>query len=143
MESNHRKTFFHLNFTNKDLLEKIRRERCNFFDTCNLDFEINLVKSQILPASNHQINHINIGGLRIPGQPAKFRNFWKGTIGVVLKNDKKDNSVYSLLYHLSVDFNKHNLQNDSGLDLSNIDERELVNYIFYNECLKVYNEELL
>ena len=96
-----------------------------------------------MPASNHQINHINIGGLRIPGQPAKFRNFWKGTIGVVLKNDKKDNSVYSLLYHLSVDFNKNNLQNDSGLDLSNIDERELVNYIFYNECLKVYNEELL
>ena len=47
-----------------------------------------------------------------------------------------------MLYHLSVDLNKNNLQNDSGLDLSNIDERELVNYIFYNECLKVYNEEL-
>ena len=34
----------------------------NVFANCNLDFEINLVKSLVLPASNHQIAHINIGG---------------------------------------------------------------------------------
>ena len=32
-----------------------------------LDFEVNLVKSEDLPASNHLISHIIKGGLIIPG----------------------------------------------------------------------------
>jgi len=34
----------------------------NVMANCNLDFEINLVQSSVLPASNHLIAHINIGG---------------------------------------------------------------------------------
>ena len=37
----------------------------NIEKTCNLDFEIELVQSFDLPASNHQINHINVGGALI------------------------------------------------------------------------------
>ena len=45
----------------------------NIMKTCNLDFEIKLVQSDPLPASNHQINHINIGGRLIPGQTPKYK----------------------------------------------------------------------
>ena len=115
----------------------------NIMKTCNLDFEIKLVQSDPLPASNHQINHINIGGLLIPGQKPKYRNFWAATIGVVIKNNGEFNSVYSLMYRLKVDFNKVTFMKTAGLDLTNVDERVLVNYIIYNQCLKIYNEELL
>ena len=111
--------------------------------TCNLDFEIKLVQSDPLPASDHQINHINIGGLLIPGQKPKYKNFWAATIGVVIKNNGEFNSVYSLMYKLKVDFNKVTFMKTAGLDLTNVDERVLVNYIIYNQCLKIYNEELL
>ena len=45
----------------------------NIHKTCNLDFEINLVKG-FLPASDHQIDHISIGGDLIPGQTPHFVN---------------------------------------------------------------------
>ena len=115
----------------------------NIMKTCNLDFEINLVQSDPLPASDHQINHINIGGLLIPGQTPNYKNFWAATIGVVIKNNGEFNSVYSLMYNLKVDFNKVTFMKTSGLDLTSVDERVLVSYIIYNQCLKIYNEELL
>ena len=115
----------------------------NIMKTCNLDFEIKLVQSDPLPASNHQINHINIGGRLIPGQTPKYKNFWAATIGVVIKNNGEFNSVYSLMYKLKVDFNKATFMKTAGLDLTSVDERVLVNYIIYNQCLKIYNKELL
>ena len=79
-------------------------------DTCNLDFEIELVQSLDLPASNHQINHISIGGALIIGVIPTFKNYWKATIGVVLKDTAEPNYVHSLLYHLTVDFNKSDFE---------------------------------
>ena len=114
----------------------------NIHKTCNLDFEIKLVQSETLPASDHQIAHINIGGLIVPGQTPKFTNFWAATIGVVIKNLGEKDSVYSLLYHLKLDFNKYDFMRYSGLDLTDIDERVIVDYIFYNECYRIYEEEL-
>ena len=115
----------------------------NIMKTCNLDFEIKLVQSDPLPASDHQINHIKIGGRLIPGQTPKYKNFWAATIGVVIKNNGEFNSVYSLMYKLKVDFNKITFMKTAGLDLTSVDERVLVNYIIYNQCLKIYNKELL
>ena len=115
----------------------------NIHKTCNLDFEIELVQRKPLPASDHQIGHINIGGLIIPGQTPHYTNKWTCTIGVVIKNNSQNNSVYSLMYNLASTFNKNTLIKDSGLDLSSIDERDLVNYFFYTELLRIYNEEIL
>ena len=114
----------------------------NVYDTCNLDFEVELVQ-QSLPASDHQINHINIGGLLIPGQTPHYTNKWVCTLGVALVNIGKKNSAYSLLYHLSTTLNKSTFMKDSGLDLTDIDERDLMNYFFYIQLLKIYNEEIL
>ena len=47
----------------------------NIYKTCNLDFEVDLVQ-EFLPASDHQINHINIGGALIPGQTPHYVNKW-------------------------------------------------------------------
>ena len=114
----------------------------NIHENCNLDFEIELVQSPKLPASNHQIAHINIGGLLRPGQPANYKNFWSCYIGVVIEGNEEPNTVHSLLYHLTVDFKKSDLVKDSGLDLDDIDERDIASYLFYIECLRIYNEEL-
>ena len=114
----------------------------NIMETCHLDFEIELVESFWLPASDHQINHINIGGVFIPGQTPHFKNFWKATIGVVLENTVEPNHVYSLLYHLTVDFNKNAFETELGVSLD-IDELDLVHAIFYNLCLQIYTDELL
>ena len=115
----------------------------NVFNNCNLDFEINLVQSPTLPASDHQVAHINIGGLLIPGQKPNFTNKWVCTVGVVIKNNSQFNSVYSLMYNLSVDLKKSTLEEESGLDLSGVDERDLAKIVFYNELLKIYNVEIL
>ena len=114
----------------------------NILDNCNLDFEINLVQSPELPASNHLINHVNICCLLIPGQPSNFKNFWSCYIWVVIDGIEEPNKVYSLLYHLTVDFNLNNLYRDSGLDLDEIKEEDLAHYLFYLECLRIYDEEL-
>ena len=114
----------------------------HIMETCNLDFEIELVKSFELPASDHQIAHINIGGALIQGQTPHYKNFWKATIGVVLENTVEPNHVYSLLYHLTVDFNKYAFETDLGRTLD-IDELDLVHAIFYNLCLEIYEKELL
>ena len=108
-----------------------------------LDFEIKLVQSETLPASNHEINQISIGGAIQPGQAQKFSNFWKAIIGVVIKNLGEEDSVYSLLYHIKLEFNKTDFMRYSGLDLTNIDDELIVYYILYKECYRIYEEELL
>ena len=114
----------------------------NILENCNLDFEIELVQTPKLPASNHHIAHINIGGLLIPGQPRNYKNFWSCYIGVVIKGIGEPNKVYSLLYHLTVDFSINEFIKDSGLDLKQINEKDIASYLFYLECLRIYNEEL-
>ena len=114
----------------------------NILENCNLDFEIELVQTPKLPASNHHIAHINIGGLLIPGQPRNYKNFWSCYIGVVIKGIGEPNKVYSLLYHLTVDFSINEFIKDSGIDLKQINEKDIASYLFYLECLRIYNEEL-
>ena len=114
----------------------------HIMETCHLDFERELVKSFWLPASDHQINHISIGGDIIPGQTPHYKNYWKATIGVVIENTVEPNHVYSLLYHLTVDFNKYAFETELGISLD-IDELDLVHAIFYNLCLQIYTDELL
>ncbi len=109
---------------------------------CNLDFEINLVQQKV-PASGHQMVHINIGEALKPGVNPHYTNKWVCIVGVAIENKGETNSVYSLLYNLSTGFTKSNFMNESGLDLSNIDERELIIYFFYIELLRIYNEEIL
>ena len=114
----------------------------NILKTCHLDFEINLVKSETLPASNHLINHIIVGGLIRPGMPnvQNKNDLWHGNVGVVLKKDEK--TVYSLLYNLSVHFDKNSFIQKSGIDLSDVNERVLVNAIFYNKCLELMESQM-
>ena len=114
----------------------------NIFDTCHLDFEINLVNSENLPASNHLINHIIIGGLIIPGQEYKpnKNDLWAGNVGVAIKKDSK--TVYSLIYDLRVHFDKTSFAEKAGVDLSEVNEELIVHSIFYNKCLEIAEKEM-
>ena len=114
----------------------------HIFNNCHLDFEINLVQSETLPASNHLIAHIIVGGLIIPGQtPKKNKNdLWAANVGVAIKKDEE--TVYSLVYDLKVHFDKTSFMEKSGLDLSDINENELVNSIFYNKCLEIAEKQM-
>ena len=114
----------------------------HIMNNCHLDFEIKLVQSEELPASNHLIAHIIVGGLIIPGQEQKKNknDLWAANVGVVLEKD--ENSVYSLVYDLRVHFDKQTFTEKSGLDLTNVDERALVNSIFYNKCLEIANTQM-
>ena len=113
----------------------------NILKTCHLDFEINLVKSKNLPASNQQIGHIIVGGLIIPGRPRpKIKNdLWKCTVGVA--KAKGPNTVSLLTYYLSVHFDKTSFEQKAGVDLHDISERDLAKAIFYNKLLKVIKNE--
>ena len=114
----------------------------NIFDTCHLDFEINLVESEDLPASNHLIAHIIVGGLIIPGQEYKPRknDLWAGNVGVAIKKDSE--TVYSLVYDLRVHFDKTSFIEKAGVDLSEVDEELMVHSIFYNKCLEIAEKEM-
>ena len=123
-------------------------EKQNVMKNCNLDFEINLVQSKTLPASNHQIGHIIVGGLRRPGinPPVKkhLNDLWKCTIGVAIEKDIKNIELltYFLDAHLNEDtFNE--ASNTSGIKIqrNNIDERMLASAIFYHEGLKIIKNE--
>ena len=109
----------------------------HIFDTCHLDFEIDLVKSANLPVSDHLIAHIIVGGLIIPGEEHKKtkNDLWAANVGVVLEKDSE--SVYSLIYDLRVHVDKDSFALKSGLDLTEVDERDLVYSIFYNKCLEI------
>ena len=114
----------------------------HIFNTWHLDFEINLVKSKNLPASDHLISHIIEGGLIIPGEdPKQNKNdLWAANVGVVLEKDSE--SVYSLIYDLRVHVDKDSFAQKTGLDLTEVDEEDLVNSIFYNECLEIAENQM-
>ena len=109
----------------------------NVFKTCHLDFEINLVNSKELPASNHLINHIIVGGLIIPGQKYKRRknDLWACNVGVVLRKD--DNTVYSLLYDMRVHYDRNTFMKKAPAEVKNVDDTQIVNQIFYNKCYEI------
>ena len=114
----------------------------HIFNTRHLDFEINLVKSKNLPASDHLISHIIERGLIIPGEdPKQTKNdLWAANVGVVLEKDSE--SVYSLIYDLRVHVDKDSFAQKTGLDLTEVDEEDLVNSIFYNECLEIAENQM-
>ena len=105
-------------------------------------FEINLIESEDLPASNHLIAHIIVGGLIIPGQEYKPRknDLWAGNVGVAIKKDSE--TVYSLVYDLRVHFDKTSFTEKAGVDLSEVDEELMVHSIFYNKCLEIAEKEM-
>lgn len=104
----------------------------NIEKTCKLDFEIELVKRKDLPASNHEINHINTGN----------ENYWLTTIGVVLKDTADPNYVHLLLYHVKADFSKAGFEKYLGGKLE-MDELDLVHAFFYNICYQIYENDIL
>ena len=112
----------------------------NITGTCNLDFEIELVQSSELPASNHQINHI--GGSLIERFFPNYKNYWKATIGVVLKDTAEPNYVHLLVYHVIADFSKSSFEEYLNRKLD-MDELDLVHAFFYNICFDIYENELL
>ena len=116
----------------------------NILKTCHLDFEINLVKRKDLPASNHQIGHIIVGGLLIPGREyARPKNdLWKCTVGVVIKYENDPNKVSILTYYLSTHFDKSSFTEKSGANLSEISDRTLANAIFYNKLLSIIEKDI-
>ena len=95
-----------------------------------------------MPASDHLISHIIVGGLIIPGEEQKQtkNDLWAADVGVVLEKDSE--SVYSLLYRLTVHVDKDSFALKSGLDLTEVDEEDLVNSIFYNECLEIAENQM-
>ena len=114
----------------------------NILKTCYLDFEINLVKSENLPASNHSIKHLIVGGVLLPGeeyQPIKSE-LWAGNVGVVIRKDS--NTVYSLIYDLTVHFDKTSFTEMSGLDISEDNKNLIIHSIFYNKCLEIAETEM-
>ena len=116
----------------------------NILKTCTLDFEINLVKSPILPASDHLIAHIIVGGLIIPGQEQVKRknDLWRCSVGVVIEYGEIPNTVYLLTYELAVHFDKQSFEQKAGTDLSSIDDHVLANAIFYNALLSIIEKEI-
>ena len=111
-------------------------------DTCKLDFEIELVQRFDLPASNHQINHINVGGALISKITQAYNNYWKATIGVVLEDTAEPNYVHLLVYHVIADFSKSGFEEYLNKKLD-MDELDLVHAFFYNICFNIYENELL
>ena len=116
----------------------------NILKTCHLDFEINLVKSPVLPASDHLIAHIIVGGLIIPGQEQVKRknDLWRGSVGVVINYGNDLNTVYLLTYDLGVHFDKQSFEQKAGADLSSIDDHALADAIFYNTLLSIIEKEI-
>ena len=110
----------------------------NVFANCNLDFEINLVKSLVLPASNHQIAHINIGGaLMNKTEKPKFINYEACKIGVAIKGSEP-NTVYSLMYDITFEFNRTYFNEVYNMNLTYDDEGEVIRYIFYTVAYEIY-----
>ena len=125
-------------------------DKQNIFNTCNLDFDINLVNSKTFPASNHLIGHIIVGGLRRPGvqPPIKkhLNDLWRCSIGVAIEKDINTVELlkYELEAHLNEDtFNeackKSGITNLQRNDIEN--ERFLASAIFYHYGLKIIQNE--
>ena len=123
-------------------------EKNDVMKYCNLDFEINLVNNKVLPASNHQIGHIIVGGLRIPGMkpPVKkhLNDLWKCSIGVAVEKDFATIELltYVLDVHLNEDtFNEACKKSGINLKKNELEEHALVNAIFFNEGLKIIEKD--
>ena len=123
-------------------------EKNDVMKYCNLDFEINLVNSKSLPASKHQIGHIIVGGLRMPGMkpPAKkhLNDLWKCSIGVAVEKDfaTVELLTYVLDAHLNEDtFNEASKKSGVNLKNNEFEERTLANAIFFNEGLKIIEKD--
>ena len=116
----------------------------NILKTCHLDFEINLVQSPVLPASDHLIAHIIVGGVIIPGQEQVKRknDLWRGQVGVAIKYGNIPNTVHILTYDLGVHFDKQSFEQKAGTDLSSIDDHVLADAIFYNTLLSIIEKEI-
>ena len=95
-----------------------------------------------MPASNHLIAHIIVGGLIIPGQEYKpnKNDLWAGNVGVAIKKDSE--TVYSLVYDLRVHFDKKSFTEKAGIDLSEIDKDLIIHSIFYNKYLEIAEKEM-
>ena len=120
----------------------------NVFENCNLDFDINLVQSKTLPASNHLIGHIIVGGLRRPGihppQNKNLNDLWRCSIGVAIEKDINIVELlkYELEAHLNEDtFNEACNKAKINIQKDNIDDRTLARAIFYHEGLKIIKNE--
>ena len=113
----------------------------NIEDTCKLEFEIQLVQSPELPASNHQFDYIQVGGLLVPGKSPSYKGYWKATIGVVLKDTAEQNYVHSFLYFVSADFSKSAFEEYLGKKID-MDETDLIHAFFYKICYDIYENEL-
>ena len=116
----------------------------NIIKTCNLDFEVNLVKSPVLPASDHLISQIIIGGLIIPGEEEKeMENYlWSGQVGVAIKYGNIPNTVYLLTYNLRLHFDKESFEKKAGTKISSVSDDDLANAIFYNTLLSIIENEI-
>ena len=149
-------TKFKPHFDNQDFFENLKKyaktvkvestrtiktvDLNNIHENCDSTFEIELVQMKPLPASDHQINRFNYGGA-IPGKAPK--HLWLGIIGVALKNLGEENSVYSLVYNLKLNFDVDDYMNFFNIDSIDADERAIVEFILYFECVRIYEEELL
>ena len=121
----------------------------NVFENCNLDFDINLVQSKTLPASNHLIGHIIVGGLRRPGIPPpqnkNLNDLWRCSIGVAIEKDI--NIVELLKYELEAHLNEDTFNEackKAGVNIQRNDienERILASAIFYHQGLKIIQNE--
>ena len=110
----------------------------NVYANCFLDFEVRLVKSFLLPASDHQISHINIGGALInKDDKPKFINYEACTIGVAIKGSEPQ-TVYSLLYYITFEFNRTSFNEIYNMNLTYDDEGTVIRYIFYTIAYEIY-----
>ena len=145
------------NLEDKDLNNKILQISKNFqvehskrdltfpknevMNHCNLDFDINLVNNKNHPCSNHNIGHIIIGGLRIPGMKMKKNqnDLWKGSLGVCIeKNNISHLITYEFSVHLNDDtYNDACKKGNINLKRNDINDHFLVQSIFYNKGIEL------
>ena len=110
----------------------------NVMANCNLDFEIKLVQSSVLPASNHLIAHVNIGGaLQHKDEKPKYINYEACQIGVVIKGNEPK-TVYSLLYDITFEFNRAAFNEVYNLNITYDEQRDIIDYIFYNIAYNIF-----
>ena len=107
------------------------------------DFLMKLIKSSVLPASDHYITSVQFGGqtLNINDKPL-FISFEVCEIGVVIKGSEP-NTVYSLIYDLNFKFNRTEFNDEYNLNITHEEEKEIINHIFYNIAYDIYIFDML
>ena len=103
--------------------------------------DINLVNNKNHPCSNHNIGHIIIGGLRIPGMKMKKNqnDLWKGSLGVCIeKNNISHLITYEFSVHLNDDtYNDACKKGNINLKRNDINDHFLIQSIFYNKGIEL------